>query len=369
MDFASSLRTHRGAAILQAILVTLLWSSSYILIKIGLLELPPLTFASLRYFLAFLTLVFFQRLRRGETLPKRLNSRNWGALVGLGLTLYALVPAAMFLALSLMPVVTVNLVFQAGIPILVALLSGFVLAEPTSRLQWGGVVLTVIGIYLFFPARPQGAEVIGIALAAVTAAGVAASNLLTRFLMRDRTLSAPQVSMISMGIGSSLLLVISLASETWPSFSWTSVLILAWLALVNTALAFTLWNRVLRTLTALEGGVIANAQIVEVAIMAWIVLGERMELPRILAALLILAGVTLVQARASIGPGSVPRDRRIEGQSLMPIRIIPTRSEPSPDPTSFVAMDRNGFQAVAGARASTIANEAAPADRERPGID
>lgn len=302
MDLARSLRSPRGAALLQAILVTILWSSSYILIKIGLVELPPLTFAALRYFLAFLGLVFVQRLRGEPIVPQRLTSRSWGALAGLGLTLYALVPAAMFIALSLMPVVTVNLVFQAGIPILVALLSGLVLAEPTSRLQWGGVLITVLGIYFFFPARPQGVEVVGIALAALTAAGVAVSNLLTRFLMRDRTLPAPQVSIVSMGIGSSLLLVVSLAAETFPRLSWGSVLLLGWLALVNTAFAFTLWNRVLRTLTALEGGVIANAQIVEVAVLAWIVLGEGMGVQRILAALLILLGVTLVQAQGTLRP-------------------------------------------------------------------
>lgn len=312
VDLVSRLRSTRGAAMLQAILVTILWSSSYILIKIGLVELPPLTFAALRYFLAFLGLVFLQRLRGAPIVPLRLTSRSWGALAGLGLTLYALVPAAMFMALSLMPVVTVNLVFQAGIPILVALLSGLILAEPTSRLQWGGVLVTVLGIYFFFPARPQGIEVVGIALAGLTAAGVAVSNLLTRFLMRDRTLPAPQVSIVSMGIGSSLLLVVSLAIETLPRLSWSSVLILGWLALVNTAFAFTLWNRVLRTLTALEGGVIANAQIVEVAVMAWIVLGEGMDLQRILAALIILLGVTLVQAQGTLRPELPAPARRLE---------------------------------------------------------
>lgn len=316
MNLAHSLRSPRGAALLQASLVTILWSSSYILIKIGLVELPPLTFASLRYFLAFLALVLVQRVRGTPVLPSRLSSRSWGALAGLGLTLYALVPAAMFMALSLMPVVTVNLVFQAGIPILVALLSGLILAEPTSRLQWGGVLVTVLGIYFFFPARPQGVEVLGIALAGLTAAGVAVSNLLTRFLMRDRTLPAPQVSIVSMGIGSSLLLLVSLAVESLPRLSWSSILILIWLALINTAFAFTLWNRVLRTLTALEGGVIANAQIVEVAVMAWIVLGERMDGQRILAALLILLGVTLVQAQATIRPEVRPPARASTASAL-----------------------------------------------------
>ncbi|MBX3139302.1 MAG: EamA family transporter [Trueperaceae bacterium] len=39
-------------AVLQALFVTLLWSSSWVLIKQGLGEIPPLTFAGLRYTLA-----------------------------------------------------------------------------------------------------------------------------------------------------------------------------------------------------------------------------------------------------------------------------------------------------------------------------
>ena len=39
-------------AVLQALLVTFLWSTSWVLIKFGLTGIPPLTFAGLRYSLA-----------------------------------------------------------------------------------------------------------------------------------------------------------------------------------------------------------------------------------------------------------------------------------------------------------------------------
>ena len=45
--------------ILQALLVTFLWSSSFVIIKIGLEEIPPLVFAGARYFIAFLVLLPF----------------------------------------------------------------------------------------------------------------------------------------------------------------------------------------------------------------------------------------------------------------------------------------------------------------------
>jgi drug/metabolite transporter (DMT)-like permease len=290
--------SRRLTAILLASIVTLLWSSSYILIKIGLEGLPPLTFAGLRYFAAFVALLLAYPLR-GRSLPRRVSAPTWRALAALGLTTYAIVPAAMYVSLKLLPVNSTNLIFQAGIPLTVALFSGLLLNEPTSLRQWAGVLLTVVGVYLFFPARPEGGEALGAVLALVAAVGGAAGNLLTRYLMRDHPLRAGDVSMISMGIGSTLLLLVGWLAEPFPTLNGSSVVLLLWLSLINTALAFTLWNLALRTLTALEGGVIANAQIVEVALMAWLILGEQLAGVRIAAALVILLGVTLVQWRRS----------------------------------------------------------------------
>jgi drug/metabolite transporter (DMT)-like permease len=39
-------------AVLEALFVTVLWSSSWVLIKTGLRDIPPLTFAGLRYAIA-----------------------------------------------------------------------------------------------------------------------------------------------------------------------------------------------------------------------------------------------------------------------------------------------------------------------------
>ncbi len=284
----------RRTALLLAILVTLLWSSSYVLIKIGLEDLPPLTFAGLRYFIGFLSLLFLHRLQ-GRRLPRGLPAPTWRALVAHGLITFAIAPGAIFLSLSLLPVITANLIFQAGIPLMVALSAGMFLGEKTGLRQWFGVALTVMGVYLAFPARPGEGEGIGVALALLAAACGAAANQLTRYLMRDSRMRAQDMTMITAGIGSSLLLAVGLAVEPTPTLSAGSIGLLLWLGVANTALAFTLWNIALRTLQALEAGVIATAQVIEVTLMAWIVLAEPLSAGRLLAALFILAGVILVQ--------------------------------------------------------------------------
>jgi drug/metabolite transporter (DMT)-like permease len=46
-------------AVLQGLLVAFLWSTSWVFIKFGLSNIPSLTFAGLRYMLAFLCLLPF----------------------------------------------------------------------------------------------------------------------------------------------------------------------------------------------------------------------------------------------------------------------------------------------------------------------
>ena len=88
----------RRRAILLALLVTFLWSTSWVLIKLGLRHsLPPLSFAGLRYMLAFLCLVpfvAFNRAQRAQLL--RLERRDWAWLAALGLVYYALTQGSQY---------------------------------------------------------------------------------------------------------------------------------------------------------------------------------------------------------------------------------------------------------------------------------
>jgi len=51
-------------------------------------------------------------------------------------------------------------------------------------------------------------------------------------------------------------------------------LIIALLAIVNAAFAFTLWNKSLQMLTAVESSIINGTMLPQIAILAWIFLNE-----------------------------------------------------------------------------------------------
>jgi drug/metabolite transporter (DMT)-like permease len=285
----------RLAAILQALLVTFLWSTSWVLIRWGLEELPALTFAGTRYAVAGLLLAL-AALSRGDwrALLARLAPAAWVRLLALGVVYYTLTQGALFIALGHVPAVTLSL-FLSFTPALVALLGIPLLGENLSRLQWIGIGTYLLGTAIYFLPLSAPLRGVGLAAALVTLGANSAAGLLGRGVMRDSELPPLLVTAVSMGIGSILLLAVGVAIEPLPTFSWRGWAIVLWLAVVNTAVAFTLWNHTLRRLAAVESAAINNTMMVQIAILAWIFLGESLGAREIGGLALALGGILVVQ--------------------------------------------------------------------------
>jgi drug/metabolite transporter (DMT)-like permease len=67
------------------------------------------------------------------------------------------------------------------------------------------------------------------------------------------------------------------------------------LAVVNSAVAFTLWNRTLRTLTAMESSIINNTMMIQIPILAWLFLDEDPSGMEIMGMVLAGLGILIVQ--------------------------------------------------------------------------
>ena len=283
--------------ILEALFVTFLWSTSWVLIKRGLHEIPPLTFAGIRYGLAFLILLPGLWWHRGEV--RRLTRRDWVWLGLLGVVLYAFTQGGQFLALQHLNATPFSLLLSFS-PVLVAAAGLYVLKERPRRLQWMGIGLLVVGALVFFvPQAEIGGSALGYLFAAITVLAGSVASLLGRAVNRRKMAHPLVVTCISMGIGSACLLTAGIGIQGLPPLSASSWGIIAWLAVVNTAFAFTLWNHSLRVLSATESSVINNTMLIQIAILAWIFLGERLGWVQIGGLLLVAGGSLLVQLRAA----------------------------------------------------------------------
>lgn len=290
-------RSQRTRAVGQALLVTFLWSTSWVLIKLGLEDIPALTFAGLRYTFAFLILLPFAFRRRQLAGLGRLSKGTWLQLIALGLLFYAITQGAQFLGLTYLPAITVNLLLSFTI-IVVVVLGIWTLGELPTKAQWIGMVIFLAGVSIFFypPVFPRN-QVIGIMIVLAGVFANSISSILGRNLNRSKTIPPTVITVISMGIGGLSLLVAGLVIQGLPSLSLLSWGIIVWLAVVNSAFAFTLWNHTLRTLSAMESSIINNTMMIQIPILAWLFLDEEPTGLEILGMVLAGVGILIVQLR------------------------------------------------------------------------
>lgn len=252
-----------------------------------------MTFAGLRYTLAFALLLPLLFLPRYKAELRSLTPRECGVLALLGLVYYTLTQGAGFVGLNYLPANTLSLMLTlSGISI--ALAGRIILEEHLSGLQWGGVFVSIAGALLYF-GNISGLSSFGLLVGVFALLANTGGAVLGRAINRTASISPLLVTVVSMGVGSVLLLAVGLASEPFPSLSAEDVVLIVWLAAANTALAFTLWNLTLRALTAVQSGMINNTMLIQITVLAWIFLDERLSWLQIAGLLIAAIGAALVQ--------------------------------------------------------------------------
>lgn len=295
---------------LIALFVVLLWATSWVLIKVGLEEIPALLFAGLRYTLAFLCLLPLAIFRHHKEAFVPQSRRSVGQLLALGLLLYTVTQGAIFLALAYLPAITVNLLWSFS-TVAVAALGIFTLAEEPTRFQWSGIALALLGAMIyFFPAGLIHGHFIGIVVSIIGVFANAGASILGRGVNRTGEIQPLIVTTISMGVGSVTLLMIGLLTHSFPIISARGWAIIAWLAVVNTAFAFTLWNYTLRTLSATESSIINGTMIIWIPILAIVFLGETITPKELVGLVAVGIGTLFVQLRSPLALSQIIRIRK-----------------------------------------------------------
>ena len=281
----------RLGALLEALLVTFLWSSSYVLTKFGLIQVTPLALVSLRYIVASLVLVPIALLR-GE--HRGLDRRAFAKLAFLGLSGYSVAQGLQCLGLYHLPAVTVTFilnftpVFVLGIDLL------FMRRAPTPT-QLGGVALVIAGAYTYFGGGIQAESLTGLAVTFASGVGWAAYLVAGRSLFKPGEVSPLGLSAFAMAIGTAFIVASAAAYEGFTPLSLGSWAIVLWLGVVNTAVAFFLWNYALELVDAFRLSVLQNTMLIQITVLSIVFLGERYSLAEYLYMGILFIGAFIVQ--------------------------------------------------------------------------
>jgi len=287
-------KRHR-MALLEALLVTIIWSSTFVVVKLGLESLGPLTIAGLRYLIGSLMLLPFLFIKKSKTGP--ISKNLWLRLVLIGISSYTIGNGALFWGLKFIPATTGS--FLMGlIPLLVLFGGAIFLKEIPTRWQALGVFLSLFGSALFFSSGLRPGEPKGVIILIIGLLGFMSFSLLGRGIARDKELDTLRLTTLPLLIGGGISLVLAFVIEGWPIFTSQGLLVVAWLAIINTALGYMLYNHSLKQLTALEMNMVMNLSPLFTALLGWIILGENLSPLQIIGMLVMVSGVVLVQMRA-----------------------------------------------------------------------
>lgn len=283
--------TNSGAQA-SALFVTFLWSTSFIIVKNGVSQLPPLFFAGLRYTIGGLCLLIFWKLT-GDRLRK--EDKPFGALSVLitGVVQFTLTQGALFIALGSFPAQVTSLALSTT-PVFVGLMDWLILGRRFSKRFRTGITILVsgAGIYLLPFSLPSGVPTIAIvAVIAVPILNAIATVVSWQMNQNRNSLTVTTLSMLT---GEVVLLLSAAIFESDASFSSISAFRLMRLAIVNTAFAFALWNTTLKTISATSASVLNNTMLLQIGVLSWMFLGEALSAVEISGLLLVMIGATIV---------------------------------------------------------------------------
>ncbi|MHA1951101.1 MAG: DMT family transporter [Candidatus Thorarchaeota archaeon] len=295
-EITTDTRRTKIIAIVQALFVTTLWSSSFIIVKFGLAEIPPITFAGLRYSIAsliLLSLILSQTQMRHQM--KQRSRRWWGMLILYGLIYIAVTQGTQFIGLFYLPATTMSLMLNMT-PIIVVVMAIPWLGERPSIIETSLILLGITGVLIFFyPLDFVGVSIIGLVIAFISLIANSISSILGRAVNRARDTPALVVTGIMMSAGSICLMLFGLATEPIAPLSLISWFYILWLAVVNTALAFTLWTRSQRILRAIDMTLINSTMLPQIVILSILFLGETLDFLDWIGIILLVISVAAVQ--------------------------------------------------------------------------
>ncbi len=291
----------RSVYLLQSFFAVFLWAASRIIIKQSLVFISPYLLAGLVQLTAFLLLLSasaFQRRRLGlwpapAVLP---------ALILISLLGFAGAPLFAIVGLQYSSGVLAGLL--AGLnAVLVLLIGAAVLGEKPRGWQGWGILVALLGAFLFISFSPTTGMFFGFLLLFLAETGFALTTVLMRRVMVAHSLSPLMISLVGSGVGTAILLPVGFLANPMPALTWPLLLAIVVLGGIL-AFASSLWYDALVYLKAFEASVLSATILPQIALLSFLFLGETMSGREILGGALVVLGAMLTELPSGLAVSS-----------------------------------------------------------------
>src|ERR1051325_2934628 len=280
------------------LLLCVIWGSTWLFIKIGLNDLPPVSFAGIRFVISSLILLSIVFMR-GRPLPRAPG--DWALMAATGVLSFALNYGLLFWGEQYIPSGLAALL-QTTIPAFGLLIAHIHLpAERLTLAKVFGVALGVFGVGVIFSNQlsVEGPRALwGSAAIVAGAFGAAYSNVLVK--ARGGDSDPAMLASGQMIAGLIPLLIIGILVEGNPlKFHWTPMAFVSlfYLVLVGSVVAFLLYYWLVRNMDVTKTMMISLVTPLIAVVLGMLVLDEKLSWRTVLGGACIMSGIGLIVLR------------------------------------------------------------------------
>lgn len=288
----------KRAPLLVWLLLSTIWGSTWLFIKVGLADLPPFTFAGIRFAVAVLPLLIYLAVAR-TPLPREL--RDWTLMIGTGLLTFAFNYGLVFWGEEQISSGSTAILYTT-MPLFGLLLAHWrIPEEPLTARRFLGVLAGILGVGLILSRQMQFAGPLalwGSAAIVLAALGTALAGIAIK--LHAHHISAPLLTAIQMISGLIPLLIVGLTTEGNPlNFHWTPLawISLFYLALIGSSLAFVLLYWLMKRMPVTRTQLIPILSTLLAVLLGWAFLGETLSWRTAGGGAAILIGLWLASRR------------------------------------------------------------------------
>jgi len=317
---------YRDAALF--VLLAGLFGGTFVAIKTGLRELPPLLFAGLRFDIGAAVLLGYVVLSRPRSawLP-----RTQSDLLGIGVAgvfLVALNNGLLFVGQGTTTPAMASVMYGLN-PVLAPVFAWWLLGDRLSRAGAAGIGIALAGVVIVVqpsPAALAGGRTVGQVLVLGAALAVALGSVLLRWLRPG--MDSLVLTAWAMAVGALLLHAASLTAGETPAsvvgIGPATVASLLVVGIPSTAIAYAVHFGLLERVGPVRANLVAYVVPVFAALFGWVALGASVSGGTLLGFLVVVGGFALVERRTLRREVCRIRRRRSAGP--------PERSAGSPYP-------------------------------------
>ncbi len=291
-------------------LLSLIWGSTWFFIKIGLRDVPPFSYASMRFVVALFPLLGWWFLRRART---AVTNRDLLLIAVTGWLTFSINYALVYWGETYISV-GVTAILYCTLPLFGQVLAHFSL--PDEKFTWAklaGILMGIAGVAVIFADRLQ-LERDGAVWGAMAIVGASFFTALAGVLIKRHGKRIDSLTMTTgqMCAGLPPLLLIGFALEGNPlSHSWTpsALAAMGYLAIIGSALAFLLFNWLIKNMAVTKTQLIPLSSTLVAVLLGALFLGETLHPRTVLGAGFIMLGFLCTlrdRPRAPLPPPGIP---------------------------------------------------------------